>query len=562
MNNYLKREKLFDLPYQKSEETISLLLNSGKKAKNLLLDGNLSRLLGKSDKSLSDINPYRDVLNKLFETDLSADEWLEFFKEMNYREFSVANFHSIISRIRDNRIVIPEITLKTESKLQDEEKRLSRLWMQESCERLGQPLSKLFSEKEIGQVLEITTRHRDEFHQLCTALLQYIEESCRGGKDGCFGDILTFYPDKPGKEDNTEADKSDDGYLEILRLFVRISDTNILKSVHKIEAIKNWLKKFCDLICRVMKDTDEILEPSGFEISDLSAETILLLGIWGAMVLSLAYKAWGDVDVDRSAIVLAILNCVICLLLVALSREGLPRFVDGGISKVCMKGTKSAYSFFHDRIKPISDWGIDYANNALDKQNIGIVICKRPSWNEELRLKIGETEKIPMFSAINMLHTFRIGDVFLNTILKNHVFGVDSYVDRMLQLSPIPCGEETSKLLSLFWGNPYDGDSELSRQQYPYGLFFNYEKEIEHIYDENLINVKDLSSGVSTGATIYEQIRLLNTSIGKGNATVFDDFLAYCIGGRIEKKLQAIGIWDVNQEQIAKKIYERLMHYK
>lgn len=433
-----------------------------------------------------------------------------------------------------------------------------------ACRQLEMPLSKMFSKFEINECRQIIEKnYPSTFFEICNNFRETLYQE--------LGDYI------PHPNSATPAIPSDK-YLDIVRRYILMSDEvflryikNLGKSINSYNSICSVIDKASDLINNQVEKIGYSLNINLPNIIDIPIETLIYILLWGVMIVELITAAYGDINVQNKQIIFASLNVFVALLIITLAREGLPPIVDGGITKVIQKAQISLYSYFYDIIKPIADWGISLANKAIEYSNargdeprLKFIITTGESWNQQLGHHINQGYQLssdypPMKIALNMLHTFRVADAFLNSIKRGRNIFDGCFQDLLVKLSPLPQNEEASKLIHLFWNDIYQQDVAILPSNSSYGIYFNYDKEIDLIYlDNEKLLMNNYDSFLSVACNIYFQIRDLNKRIGKGDPNSFDDFLVYCIAGRLKDRHYSICLNGISTPQFASAIALRI----
>lgn len=413
-----------------------------------------------------------------------------------------------------------------------------------ACERLQRRLDGMFDKEQYRECLLLyLNRYDSEMRNLFQKFKEFLETS------DDFANFRTKLEISGGPNPGTEDDK----YLAIARKYVLYSNCmqiKVLQTFQNISSAVRMLGEFSEYVAKITKSS--IGECLGVPIV-----TVGLFLLWGAMSIEFLDTAYGDTEVAKEQMISAAISIYSAMFIVALAREGLPP-VDMGITHCIQTAQRVTYTFFHDIAKPIVDFGIDFANIALEKSELDFIITKNKTWNENLYERISSRisiSPIRMTSALPMLHTFRVADAFLSSLINGKSIFSGTFKANLQKLSPLPRNGEETKLISLFWDNPYENDCVVNAEQ-SYGLFFNYKREIEMIYERYSRSMgDDWGSVLSTAREIYHSIRELNYHIGKGNPKIFDDFLAYCIAGKLIDKYYRSCLGNIRQSELASEIY-------
>lgn len=462
-------------------------------------------------------------------------------------------------------LTLPDIIFRVKREIAEKEKLQLQLQKQEddhvisttrlkcyefcaiACEHLQRPINVSFTNEDYENCHSLyLEQYNTEFQDLFRTFRNFLNTN----------EILSVYKFPSVNSDKRDDPSEDDIYIQIVRKYILISNCTTISILQKFQSLAFATRIFGKL----SEDVAKITNSSLGEIFEIPVTTIGLFLIWGAMSIELIDTAFGDIDIKNGIAISASLNVFSAMFIVALAREGIPPQlgVDMGITHCIQRAQQTVYNFFHDIAKPIIDFGIDFANVAFEKSNLDIVITKNKTWNELLYKNISSKitiEPIFMSMALPMLHTFRVADAFLMSLKNGRSIFEGTLKDNLLKISPLPQNGEETKLISLFWKNPYLGNYVVETGKPAYGLFFNYNQEIEKIYCEYTAQLtNDKVSFLEGAKDIYYSIRDLNNHIGKGNPMLFDNFLVYCIAGRLIDKHYKSCLDNISQHQLAHEI--------
>lgn len=416
-----------------------------------------------------------------------------------------------------------------------------------ACERLQRPLNVMFDKEQYSECLQLyLNRYDSEMRNLFQKFKEFLDSS----------DDFVNIRNNPETSGDPNSWTEDDKYLAIARKYVLYSNSMPINVLQKFQCIYSNVR----LIGEFSEDVAKITNSPVGECLEIPVVTLGLFLLWGAMSIEFLDTAYGDIEVSKKQMIFASISIYSAMLIVALVREGIPpQFcIDMGITHCIQTAQRVTYIFFHDVAKPIVDFGIDFANIALEKSGLDFIITKNKTWNEKLYERISSRISIlpiRMAFALPMLHTFRVADAFLSSLKNGTSIFSGTFKANLQKLSPLPHNGEETKLISLYWNNPYENYSEVNSEQ-SYGLFFSYKREIESIYERCTRNmVDDWVSVLSTAREIYHLIRELNYHIGKGNSKIYDDYLAYCIAGKLIDKYYSPCLGNIRQRELASEIY-------
>lgn len=502
-------------------------------------------------------------LTKITGYDLTPKEWETVFQNLG-RNLTLSNVKMECNRVlreRENREQL-ELELREKTKI-DTIVRETELAIYNTVTTLSNPIYTNFKDSSIREAHSLLDyQFSNRFLELCKYAANVFAEntSCSGRLPG------SGYPTRsegpPSSPTGNDRPISDNIYLEIVRKYILFLTEDPHDLIHKLQSHLSLLTLATQAQNLFSEEFEMVRPVLHIDCLDmvLPIETCFLGLVWCAMCYELLKTAYGDISVDKQTMVISSCNLFVILLFTLLAREGLPPVIDGGVSGAVSHITRSVYNLFHDAVKPILDLGISFANVAFERMGINTVITKHQTWNEKLSENIHKEggHALSMWKAVNMLHTFRIADAFLCSILSDKSFCVESLKDGLMKLSPIPLNGEENKLLMLFWENPYkDG---ISIQSKPiYGVFFNYNSEIEAIYEKHAKNMGDELIDVKiTGCNIFKEIHELNNKIGKSDPKVFDSYLVFCIAGKLKDCYCRNCIISLSQGQLAEQIYSQI----
>ena len=466
----------------------------------------------------------------------------------NYDNLSLPELlHTIkleIASEKEQRLIIQK---REEARIQDLAVSKCSEFCIHACERLQVSIGNIFTKQEYDKCNQLYLDHYDsEIRVLFQKFKDFLD----------FSQAFANIRNNPNLSDNNHYE--DDKYLAIARKYILYSNSMTIEILRKFE----FLSSAIGIFDRFYKKVAEITDSSTSEILEVPITTIGLLLLWGAMSFEFLFTAYGDIDISKEQMISASISIFCATFIVALAREGIPpQFcVDMGITHCIQKIQQTAYVFFHDIAKPIVDFGVDYANVAFNKNGMDLIITKNRPWNEILYERISsrlEILPLRMGMALPMLHTFRVADAFFASLKNGISIFSGTLKDNLLKLSPIPHTGEDAKLISLFWENPYSKNSVVKETAPTYGLFFNYNREIDFIYEKYTSDLTDDKVIFLYAAVkIYHSIRELNYYIGKGNPQLFDDYLVYCIAGKLIDKYYKPCLGNVSQHQLASEIYQ------
>ena len=416
-----------------------------------------------------------------------------------------------------------------------------------ACERLQRPLDGMLDKEQYRDcLLFYLNRYDSEMRNLFQKFKEFLESS----------DDFANFRNKLETSGGPNPDTEDDKYLAIARKYVLYSNCMQINVLQKFQSISSAVR----MLGEYSEDVTKITKSSVGECLEVPIVTVGLFLLWGAMSIEFLDTAYGDTEVAKEQMISAAISIYSAMLIVAFAREGIPpQFgVDMGITHCIQTAQRVTYTFFHDIAKPIVDFGIYFAKKKKKKSELDFIITKNKTWNEKLYERISSRisiSPIRIALALPMLHTFRVADAFLSSLKNRKSIFSGTFKENLQKLSPLPRNGEETKLISLFWDNPYE-DYSVANVEQPYGLFFNYEKEIELIYERcSRGMIDDWGSVLSTAREIYHSIRELNYHIGKGNPKIFDDFLAYCIAGKLIDKYYRPCLGNIRQSELASEIY-------
>lgn len=498
---------------------------------------------------------FKGLIGRFAGFELSEEEYRRLIqsikKSSNPNNISLLN---MIYSIRDE--IKSEETQRMLARKQEEE-RISRLCMTkchefcaDACLHLQNSISSIYTHKQYDECYRLYVDQYDSnLRSLCREFKNFIESS---------NDFRDNHH-TPNNSNNQNSNPEEDKYILIARKYILLTNCITINTLRKFQSFSFGVR----MIEKFSKDVAEITGKPIGGVLEIPAVTIGLFLLWGAMSIELLDAAYGDIDLTKNQLISASISIFSAMFIVALAREGIPPQlgIDIGITHCVQRSKQAVYAFFHDIAKPLVDFGVDYANVALEKCGFDSIITKNKTWNELLQEKVSTRINIAPISmgiALPMLHTFRVADAFLTSLKNGRNMFSGSLKENLLKLSPLPQNGEESKLVSLFWGNPYLNENVPNRGIPSYGLFFNYSQEVDMIYSRHTDGlVDDKDSFLCTAKYIYHDIRDLNYHIGKGNNKMFDDFLVYCIAGRLIDKHYKACLGNITQNQLA---YE-ISHY-
>lgn len=80
-----------------------------------------------------------------------------------------------------------------------------------------------------------------------------------------------------------------------------------------------------------------------------------------------------------------------------------------------------------------------------------IDIRRFPNWHKELEKHIGRDDKVTIGQAFNICYTFRVGDIYLHSVMNHSSYFDDALKERIIDsLSPIPRERDLMRLLDLY----------------------------------------------------------------------------------------------------------------
>ena len=506
-----------------------------------------------SDPGLISANLSR--LRNLTGYELSSDEWITVIHSLN-GNYQLQHIKSCCERVMASRLEAQE-ALRVKTAIETAQQEICA-----SVIMLSKPIFSRFQESQIQRAYhELNSNFGERFLELCKGTANALQE--------CMPPDPPLPPNARHNNRSNPVPASDGSsytdayYLNIVRKYILFLNETPAKLISKFQQLNMFAVYGQKILVEQANLIDHWLGINVEKI-DIGIDEILPLQIaflfmmWCAMSYELMTAAYGDISVDKQTLLLSCCNLFVVLQFALLSREGL--VIDGGISGIVAKSVKTGYAVLHDVVLPITDLGVSYMNVYLERTNSNWVITRTPSWNKTLSYNIHgeEGHTLKMHTALNMLHTFRVADAFLSTILSDNAFCIKSLKDGLMKLSPIPLNGEENKLLALFWRNPY---KELpSAQSSPrYGVFFNYNKEIDVIYEKHCINMgRQLTDVLIAANNVYYEIHELNNRIGKGDPSIIDNYLIFCIAGRLIDKYNKPCIYNISQHQLAWEIYQHI----
>lgn len=508
----------------------------------------------------SQILEFTQRLTSITGYNLSPEEWKTAFKYLG-NKYDIPALKLACARVIKERQEREhsESLLREKTEIQKLTKE-TELAIYNSFINLSKPVNANFQEstiKEVDSLLELNFGR--SFFELCKSASNALTEYFLSDPHHIPPTFRSLFN---GESENLHSGgrfpNSDEDYLRIARKYILIlieTPAEIIHNANQTLCIVNQAQK---LFNEEFEKVKPILHIDSIDMV-LPIETCFLGVAWCAMSYELMEMAYGDISIDNQILVLSKCNLFVILLFTLLSREGLPPVIDGGISSTATHVIRTVYNSFHDVVKPILDLGISFANVASERMNLNCIITKHKTWNEILSENIHKDggHKLSMWKAVNMLHTFRIADAFLCSILSDRSFCIDSLKDALMKLSPIPLNGEENKLLTLFWNNPY---KNISIQSKPiYGVCFNYNSEIGAIYEKYAKNMGyELIDVKITACSIFREIHELNNKIGKGDPKAFDHYLVYCIAGKLKNDYSRPCISEFTQARLAEQIYRQI----
>lgn len=208
-------------------------------------------------------------------------------------------------------------------------------------------------------------------------------------------------------------------YEQVLRYYTKRSSKTFKLSI--ADSMISTLRKLLESLIDGFEDFNY-----NFHI-----QTAYFAYLWTAMIISLKKvhgNSWSSIIVSKMAI------AVLVAIIQGIHKE----FI---ISKSISIGY-SAYGSLGDLIEKAPNDIKQALPSFLQADNY-------PTWHRELSAN-ADMSDLSMAMAINMLYTFRIGDVFVSQLVSN-----DKYSDEILHsvaysLSPIPVQSEQYKLVRLF----------------------------------------------------------------------------------------------------------------
>lgn len=507
---------------------------------------------------------FKNLIERFAGTSLTNDE----YKRLIYRiklSKSLPDIHSLGVMIESIRVEIQTEKEEQLLKHREEEEKVFSLGKVKSaemckvaCEHLLRPLNISLTQSQIDQCFRIyIERYHSDLWRLFHDFNAFLKSS---------DDFFPVSSDRgngfPNEIDNENNNINDDIYLSIARKYILSTNSLTINTLKKFQGGLSKIKIFDDFT----RDTSECIESPLDNYLEIPVLTYGLILLWGALMVEFLDTAYGDIDVTKEQIIMASISIFGAIFIVALAREGIPTQlgIDCGVTHCIQSVQKFAYTSFHDYVKPVVDFGVNFANVAFEKSGVDIVITKNKTWNKVLYSQIStkvETAPLSMSKALPMLHTFRVANAFLLSLKNGKDIFSRSLTEKLLMLSPIPQNGEEVKMISLFWGNPYKDDLKISGSSSTYGVFFNYNQEIDLIYERHTKAMVDgIISILSSARDIYFAIRELNSQIGKGNPNIFDDYLIYCISGRLIERYYMPCLGNISQQQLASEIYNFINH--
>lgn len=421
------------------------------------------------------IDHIRRISNQHFNADFSTDEWKCVYDNAMKIGLSMDSIADEVSRLRiAKKAKRIELLASREAKLRKEKeisdiKEINQL-CQYACLRLTEPISSFISEKNFDfMVSNIEHNFGDELIEICKSVrmeigyskeLSHIRYKIRkeARRDDC-----------PASADPSDDDSTDDvllNYLDIVRFYIVLIDESLLTILLKLSSIQNgteWLiKRVHDLkadeVDNQLVADNQLVDSSDF--GDIPIGTMTMALLWIVMLYELFEASNEDSNVNLTKKILATANAFAVILLTILSREGLPKTFDRGVTSIVAKAQKHGYAALHDIVRPVIDCGVSFVNHTLEKANINCVIVRNPSWHERLENNINHHEpllqqRLKMDTALNMLHMFRVADGMLSSLLYGKNILDEGFKKTLMRLSPIPLAGEEKKVIMLFWLNPY-----------------------------------------------------------------------------------------------------------
>lgn len=224
------------------------------------------------------------------------------------------------------------------------------------------------------------------------------------------------------KQYANDGDAASMTYEEIIKLHMELAaDASVL----------SWVDGIKDAIIGIINFIEKI------SIHTPSTQTIALSFIWASLIYNLEVKiSSAPYDDEKNR-----------------------------IAKTCIGLLGFASQIFH-RTAPLWKWiGTVYKSFAMAGDYIKdspylyrkifpnkyIDINRFPNWHRELDKHVDRNDKVSIGQAFNICYTFRVGDIYLHSVLNNSSYFGDSLKQRLIDsLSPVPKESDLMRIFDLY----------------------------------------------------------------------------------------------------------------
>lgn len=176
-------------------------------------------------------------------------------------------------------------------------------------------------------------------------------------------------------------------------------------------------------------------------IPNPGTQTIVLSFIWASMIYDLESKrSCSPSESEKNKIIKT------CIGLLGFASQVFHREIPlwkwiGTVYKVftkagdCIKNSPYLYRNLYLKLFPDKD----------------IDITRFPNWHKELEKYIDRDDKITIGKAFNISYTFRVGDIYLHSVLNNSSYFDDELKERLIDsLSPVPKERDLMRIFDLY----------------------------------------------------------------------------------------------------------------